>query len=116
MRHDIPFAGALLALAVACASRSPATPRTELLPVDRAWRQGPRDSLLATAMACELLRMFDQIGRGCVIVDYRETAAEYVLRLRQHDGSRIAHVNQARLEVRLTKDGDSATVKQLPVP
>jgi hypothetical protein len=105
-----------LALAVGCATRPAATPSTELQPVDRAWRQGPRDSLLATAMACELLRMFDQIGGGCVVVGYRETPAEYVLRLRQHDRTRSAPANQARLEVRLTKDGDSATVKQLPVP
>jgi len=116
VRHDVALVGALLALAVGCTTREPGTPRPGSVPVDRAWRQGPRDSALATAMACELLRTFDQIGRGCVIVGYRETAAEYVLRLRERDRTRIAPANEARLEVRLTKDGDSATVRQLPVP
>ncbi len=67
-------------------------------------------------MACELLRTFDQIGSGCVVVGYHETTVEYVLRLREGERRRVPPGNGAGLEVRLTKDGDSATVTQLPFP
>jgi hypothetical protein len=48
------------------------------------------------------------------VVDYRETAAEYVLRLKNAD--RSAASSPAQHEVRLAKDGDSATVIQLAAP
>jgi hypothetical protein len=67
-------------------------------------------------MACELLRRFYQISSGCVVVGYHETSVEYVVRLRHGESQRIQPEIGARLEVRLTKDGDNATVMHLPVP
>jgi len=101
---------AAVALGCGCAARERATSS-----VEHAWRQGPRDSALATAMACTLLRSIDLDERRCVVVGYRETPAEYVLRLQVADRT-VAAAHGTRLEVRLTRDGDSATVEQLAVP
>ncbi len=103
-------------LAAACAAPQPATPRPLPSPVDRAWRQGPRDSALASAMACELVGTLDSAARRCAVVGYRETSVEYVLRVRRLDPADPGSADGLRLEVRLPKQGDSATVEQLAIP
>lgn len=107
---------AAVALAMGCTAREPATTLSAPSSVDHAWRQGPRDSALASAIACELAGTIEGVERRCIVVAYQETTVEYVLRLRHDDMTGIAASDGARLEVRLTKDGANATVARLAVP
>jgi hypothetical protein len=113
--RGISIGGTLLTLAVACGtgrSSLPAAPPA----ADGAWRHGPRDSALAAAVACHILRTINRPGQECIVTGYRETAAEYVLRIGEHGSAAAARPGVAGIEVHLTKQGDSATVKQLPLP
>jgi hypothetical protein len=67
-------------------------------------------------MACELLQMLDRTDGRCNVTAYHETPSEYVLRLRVPVGIGVAAADGPRLEVRLPKRGDSATVEHLVVP
>lgn len=85
---------------------------------DAAWRSGPRDSALAVTLACALLREFpgDARAGSCQLEEYKETLADYTLRLRETYDAVSDRVTYARSEVRLSKDGQSATVVRLPEP
>ncbi|HEX5387527.1 MAG TPA: hypothetical protein VFW66_12540 [Gemmatimonadales bacterium] len=68
-------------------------------------------------MACEILRDLRDGARArdCRVEGYRDTAAAYVLRVREiaeGAGSADAPIS----EVRLTKDGLSATLTRIPQP
>jgi hypothetical protein len=108
-------AALVLLIAPACAS-PPSLGRTETSPIERAWREGPRDSVLAGAMACALLRSLGRDDQECSMEGYRETVDEYVLRIQAKATAHSAAEPGARLEVRLSKDGASATVQQLAMP
>jgi hypothetical protein len=108
-------AALVLLIAPGCAS-PPSLGRTETGPIERAWREGPRDSVLAGAMACTLLRSLGREGQECIMEGYRETVDEYVVRIQAKATSPPPAEPGARLEVRLTKDGASATVLQLAMP
>jgi hypothetical protein len=108
-------AALVLLIAPACAS-PPSLGRTETSSIERAWREGPRDSVLAGAMACALLRSLGRDDQECSMEGYRETVDEYVLRIQAKATAHSAAEPGARLEVRLSKDGASATVQQLAMP
>jgi hypothetical protein len=114
--HGIAVRAALfLVITPACASQRPPG-RTENWPIERAWREGPRDRELAGAMACALLRSVGRDGQECIMEGVRETAGEYVVRIQAKATSPPPAEPGARIEVRLTKDGTSATVQQLAMP
>lgn len=85
---------------------------------DAAWREGPRDSARAVALACELVRDFPgALSAGsCHLEAYEDAPAEYVLRLRETHDRASDRVSYSRSEVRLSKDGKSATLVRLPEP
>lgn len=80
-----------------------------------AWRHGTRDSAAAVAVACEILRGFraEPAARACVLEAYRSTPAEYVLRVREAEAGRGIAAYPIS-EVRLTKDGMTATLTRIP--
>ena len=108
MTGRVVGAAALAALTIACRTGT-AQPRvgTEA-DIHEAWRQGPRDSALAAAVACAVSREFGG-GVRCEVVAVRESAADYIVRIREAPG-------QTASVVRLARDGTAASVERLPVP
>ncbi len=82
-----------------------------------AWRHGTRDSAAAVAVACEILRDFraEPAARACALEAYRSTQTEYVLWVREAEAGRGIAAYPVS-EVRLTKDGMTATLTRIPEP
>ena len=109
---------ALAAAGAACGPAAAGDTTAKATTADAAWRAGPRDSAGAVAVACELLRDFPGAvtAGSCHLEAYEDAPAEYVLRLRQTNDRTSDHFNHSRSEVRLSKDGKSATLVRLPEP
>lgn len=114
--HGIVVRAALVFLITPPCANPPSMTPAETWPIERAWRDGPRDSVLAGAMACALLRSVGRGGQECIMEGVRETIGEYVVRIQAKATADPAVEPGARLEVRLSKDGASATVQQLAMP
>jgi hypothetical protein len=109
---------ALAAAVVACGSAAGGDTTARATTADAAWREGPRDSAGAIALACELLRDFPGAltAGSCHLEAYEDAPAEYVLRLRETPDRSSDRLSYSRSEVRLSKDGKSATLVRLPEP
>lgn len=79
-----------------------------------AWREGPRDSIRAVAVACELLTQLPQhpVGASCRIEAYQETPAEFIVRLREVPPFDGGPLDFPVSEVRLTRDGANAVIRR----
>lgn len=103
----------LLVVLSGCAS----VPREQSRPAisaGAAWREGPRDSIRAVGVACELLTEFPQhpVGTTCRIEAYRETPSEFIVRIREVPPDGASSLDFPISEVRLTKDGGNAVVSR----
>lgn len=109
---------AVAAAVAACGRGAVSHGASGAAPADAAWREGPRDSAGAVALACELLRDFPGAltAGSCHLEAYEDAPAEYVLRLRETPDRVSDRVSYSRSEVRLSKDGKSATLVRLPEP
>lgn len=109
---------AFVASVAACGPGAAGDSASGAAAADAAWREGPRDSARAVALACELVRDFPGASSAgsCHLEAYEDAPAEYVLRLRETHDRASDRVSYSRSEVRLSKDGKSATLVRLPEP
>jgi hypothetical protein len=83
---------------------------------ERAWQQGLRDSAQAGAVACELATTLQLLQHPCLVAAYAETSHEYVLRVTAGVPKGAGSDGAAPVVVRLSKQGDSATVERIARP
>jgi hypothetical protein len=111
MRPFLTFVELVVLAGCASVPRQPSRPA---MSAGAAWREGPRDSIRAVGVACELVAEFPEqpVGTSCRIEAYRETPSEFIVRVRgvPPDGERSLDFPVS--EVRLTKDGANAVISR----
>jgi hypothetical protein len=107
---------ALLTVVLSGCASAPRDQAKRAISPGAAWRHGPRDSVRAVGMACELLTQVTQhpAGTSCRIEAYHETLTEIIVRIRQVPDAGADPVDFPISEVRLTKDGANAVVSRFP--
>jgi hypothetical protein len=99
-----------------CGQQEPTSSQPRATDAQQAWGRGPRDSAKAGTTACELAQTLNLLQHPCIVAAYAETSREYVVRVRGTVPEGTGVRDAARVVVRLSKQGDSATVEQIARP